>query len=134
MEKGGVPEHFYWDYMYARTLYELADIIKAVNDEDEKAFDEAMKVLPWGDSNTGDQLSWNTATFAYAIMSDEARERFGSLFYKYVEQSNMGRNNPDAKIEEMAELGFLPELVEFNQETAKEIKSMKKPSQPGEEQ
>ena len=122
---------YYWAYSYARTIYELADIIKAANEGDEKAFDEAMKALPWGDSNTGDQISWNTASFAYGIMSGEAREKFGPIFYGYVERSNMGRRNPSAKFAEMAELEFLPNLVEFNQETAKEIKSMKKPPQPG---
>ena len=121
----------YWAYSYARTIYELADIIKAANEGDEKAFDVAMSKLPWGDSNTGDQISWNTARFAYGIMSEEAREKFGPIFYVYIERSNMVKGNASAKMAEMAELEFLPDLVEFNQETAKEIKQMKKPPQPG---
>lgn len=121
----------FWAYSYARTIYELADIIKAANEGDEKAFDEAMKSLPWGDSNTGDQISWNTTCFAYGIMSNEAREKFGPIVYGYIERSNDGKRNASAKFAEMAELEFLPNLVEFNQATAKEIESMKKQSQPG---
>jgi hypothetical protein len=90
-----------------------------------------MKVLPWGDSNTGDQVSWNTARFAYGIMSDEAREKFGPIFYRYIEKSNMGRENTSRKISNMAELEFLPDLVEYNLVTEKEIKSTKQPAQPG---
>ena len=78
--EAGLSKYVHWDYIYAASIYRLADIIKAANENDLDAFNRAMKALPWGDSNTGDQISWNTATFAYGIMSDEDREKFGELF------------------------------------------------------
>ena len=36
----GLADYLHWDYLYARTIYKLADIIKAVNEED---LDEKLK-------------------------------------------------------------------------------------------
>ena len=46
----------------------------------------------------------------------------------------MGKENTSRKISNMAELEFLPDLVEYNLATEKEIKSTKQPAQPGSEQ
>ncbi len=128
----GLADYLHWDYLYARTLYKLADIIKAVNEEDLDAFTKAMEALPWGDSNTGDQISWNTSRFAYAIMSDEARQKFYEPFLEVVHKGHYGETKEaTAKIVEgMGNLAFLPSLMEANIETANEVKA-KKPGQPG---
>ena len=123
-------DYIYFDYLYAVTIYELADIIEAVNKNDEAAFVQAMEALPWGDSNTGDQISWNNARFAYGIMSDEAREKFGGLFAGFIARSNVGRTSPEEHIAKMANLEYLPQLMEYNMEVESEIKA-KKPGQPG---
>lgn len=124
--------HVQWDYLYAKTLYDIADIIQAVNKGDVEAFVKAMENLPWGDSNTGDQISWNCSRFAYGIMSDEAREQFGDLFLGFIARSNVGHENPVECVEKMANLDFLPSLIEHNLEEGKKI-TAKKPGQPGDE-
>lgn len=116
----------YWTK--ADILIRLTNIIEAVNSNDREAIESAYQALPFGQSNTGDSLSFNAMQFAYWIMSDEAREKYGDIALKYLIQHNIcAGDEQKAKkyLESFASLEKLDSLLERNENMRQEREEKK---------
>ena len=113
------------------TLIDLADIVDSANKNDEQAFAEKLEMLPWGDSNTGDQIAQNITEFAYWVLSNEARDKLTPIFESVIASRYNYNRHPSIKISEFDAMERLPDLEKYNSETKAEIAKIK--PQQGEE-
>lgn len=116
---------------YTMTLIDLADIIDAANKNDENAFAEKLKNLPWGDSNTGDQIAQNITEFAFWILSDESRDKLLHVFDKIIKEKFNYKRDSSIKLAEFDRMEHLYDLEKYNLDKKAEIAKIK--PQQGEE-
>lgn len=116
---------------YTMTLIDLADIIDAANKNDENAFAEKLKNLPWGDSNTGDQIAQNITEFAFWILSDESRDKLLHVFDKIIKEKFNYKRDSSIKLAEFDRMERLYDLEKYNLDKKAEIEKIK--PQQGEE-
>ncbi|MBQ9792542.1 MAG: hypothetical protein IJW32_02195 [Clostridia bacterium] len=116
---------------YTMTLIDLADIIDAANKNDENAFAEKLKNLPWGDSNTGDQIAQNITEFAFWILSDESRDKLLYVFDKIIKEKFNYKRDSSIKLAEFDRMEHLYDLEKYNLDKKAEIAKIK--PQQGEE-
>ena len=116
---------------YTMTLIDLADIVDSANKNDAQAFAEKLEMLPWGDSNTGDQIAQNTTEFAYWILSDESRNQLLPVFENVIANKIDSKRHPSVQLGKFDTMVRLYNLEEYNSKTAAELANVK--SQQGQE-
>lgn len=105
------------DSYYAESLITIAQIIEAINNNKEDEVSNILNNLPWGDSNTGDQIARNTAEFSYWILSDEAKSLFGDIFKKHFREKSFSKEEDkiEKNISDIENYTHLPYLIQHNQ-------------------
>ena len=106
------------DSYYAESLITIAQIIDAINNNKQDELSSILNNLPWGTSNTGDQIAWNTTMFSYWILSDESRNLFGDIFKKYFREKSFAKEEDQIQqnVSDIENYTFLPILMKHNQE------------------
>ena len=110
---------------YTMTLIDLADIVDSANKNDAQAFAEKLEMLPWGDSNTGDQIAKDTTEFAYWILSDESRNQLLPVFENVSVRKINSTRHPSVQLGEFDTMLRLYDLEEYNSKTAAELANVK---------
>ncbi|MBE5736424.1 MAG: hypothetical protein E7356_03640 [Clostridiales bacterium] len=105
------------DSYYAESLITIAQIIEAINNNKQDELSNILNNLPWGTSNTGDQLAWNTTMFSYWILSDESRNLFGDIFKKYFREKSFAKEEDQIQqnVSDIENYTTLPILMKHNQ-------------------
>lgn len=116
---------------YTMTLIDLADIIDSANKNDENAFAEKLENLPWGESNTGDQIAQNITEFAFLILSDESRDKLLHVFDEIIKEKFNYKRDSSIKLAEFDCMEHLYDLEKYNLDKKAEIAKIK--PQQGEE-
>ena len=86
--KLGFRDELVWSEIYMNNLITIANVVELANKGDRYGLIREMESLPWGDSNTGDQISHNATMFIWWLLSDETRKEFSDLFLKYCARAN----------------------------------------------
>ena len=135
-DKTGDESSICWHHGYADSLITVAETVEAANNGDERRFTELLEKLPWGDSNTGDQISYNSIRFVYWILSEEDRKKFNDVFYSYLKKSNLAHNSDEKAAELMDQMDKMVALKDLKEHVEQERQRLNEEfasgsSQPG---
>lgn len=133
--KTGDKKEISWERGRASSLIYIANMVEAAGKGDDEAFVKELNNLPWGDSNTGDSLSFNATRFTYWLLSDENRKKYYQVFLNRLKNSNNAlgsEKKAKSFLEKFENMDSLENLIEYNKEIEKEIKE-KNQAQPGNE-
>ena len=128
-----------WNYFYADSLIIVAELVDAITKDEKETVDKIFeKLLIMGDSNTGDQVAFNTARFAYWILSTGDRAKYYDTFLKYIKKSHTGNDDLQRSIDIMDAMEEMKDLKHLKQHNInemvlmiKEVNSKNTPNQPG---
>ena len=124
---------FIWDYYNAKVIYDIADIVKAANENDAESFANLIKGLPWGYTSSSDAYSWMAMSVAYGMLGEEDQEKFKFIIYDQVKGTNMGTSNIVTSVKEMEDLELIGCIKIHNTNSERIIEKALKQSQRGEE-
>ena len=121
--------YFLWFYRFeSDSLITLAEIIDAANKGDVEDMKNKLDSLPWGQSNTGDQISYNAFQFAYWIFSDEAREKYENVFVENLSHYwGISLEEAKEKLDNIGKMNGLDGLIEANKYYEQMFNDQKQP-------
>ena len=112
----------YWGSMYKDTngaisrgecIINLANIIDCLNKKDYDGMYALIEKLPFGDSNTGDELADLTLHFTLWFMTKEEQEENKEKFVKYIDKAFHGKQDANKLFETYASGKQFKKFVEY---------------------
>src|SRR5574344_2266597 len=71
---------------FANSLIRIANVVDALSKNRVSIAEREISGLPFGDSNTGDQIASTAHMFMYWLLSDENKIKYRDMFYKCAEE------------------------------------------------
>lgn len=112
------PVHAFNEEAMVLMLYDVANIVDAINNKDIKAIDEAVSALPYAESNTGYLIAGQTLEFAYGVLSDADKEINRELFETIAKTYGYAPTSYEFD-RDFTNIGYLGSLKRANDKTLK---------------
>ncbi len=112
------PNYAFNEEAMVLMLYDVANIVDAINNKDVEKIDEAVSALPYDESNSGYLIAGQTLEFAYSMLSDIDKAVNRELFQDIAK--TYGYTTTDYEFDrDFTNFGYLGNLKRANDKTLK---------------
>lgn len=112
------PNYAFNEEAMVLMLYDVANIVDAINNKDVEKIDEAVSALPYDESNSGYVIAGQTLEFAYGMLSDIDKAVNRELFQDIAK--TYGYATTDYEFDrDFTNFGYLGNLKRANDKTLK---------------